>query len=132
MNRGSMGIFGNEKAMTMIEIMVVCVIMGITFLGVAGLFPLSTRNLSESRVRTVATDLAQQKMEALLTLKVNDTDLNAGSHTDPDNPVRTSMDRYWTITDNTPLAGMKKIEVRVTYPHGTTTRDVIMVTYKQS
>ena len=49
MNRGSIGIFGNEKAMTMIEILVVCVIMGIAFLGVAGLFPLGTRNLSESR-----------------------------------------------------------------------------------
>ena len=80
----------------------------------------------------MATDLAQQKMEELLTLKPDDSDLNIGSHSDPDNPIRNSMNRYWTITDNTPLAGMKKVEVRVTYPRGTTTRDVIMVTYKQS
>jgi type II secretory pathway pseudopilin PulG len=131
MNKGSMAIFGNEKAMTMIEIVVVCVIMGIAFMGVAGLFPLGTKNLSESRVRTVATDLAQQKMEELLSLKPDDTDLAGGSHTDPDNPVRTSLNRYWTVTDNTPLAGMKKIEVQVTYRHGTETRDITMVTYRQ-
>lgn len=132
MNSRSMGVLGNEKAMTMIEILVVCVIMGIALLGVAGLMPLGTRNLSESRVRTVATDLAQQKMEELLSLKSDDADLTSGSHSDPDNPVRTTLNRYWTITDNTPLAGMKKIEVRVTYPHGAETRDVTMVTYRQS
>jgi prepilin-type N-terminal cleavage/methylation domain-containing protein len=94
MNRGSMGIFGNEKAMTMIEVLVVCVIIGIALMGVAGLMPLGTRNLNESRVRTVATDLAEQKMEELLNLKSDDANLTAGSHSDPDNPVRTTLNRY--------------------------------------
>jgi prepilin-type N-terminal cleavage/methylation domain-containing protein len=131
MKRLLIGTLGNERAMTLIELLVVCVIMGIAFLGVAGLFPLGTQNLNESRMRTVATDLAQEKMEELISARSSHADLNGGSHTDSGNPIRTTFNRYWTITDNTPMTGMKKIEVQVTYPHGTTTRDIMVVTYKQ-
>jgi type II secretory pathway pseudopilin PulG len=122
--------------MTLIELLVVCLIIGIAFMGLAGLFPLGVRNVSQSRMRTVATDLAQEKMEELLTMNKTSPDLNGGSHTDPDNPVRQltvtaiGMNRYWTITDDTPVTGMKKIEVRVTYPHGSDLRDVTLVTYR--
>ena len=119
----------NEKAMTLSELMVVCVIIGIAFVGLAGVFPLGMKNLSESRMRTVATDLAQQKMEELLRLNSADADLTAGNHNDPDNPVRTNFSRYWTVTANTPVAGMIKLVVRVTYPHGRTVRDVQIQTY---
>ncbi|MFH1221393.1 MAG: prepilin-type N-terminal cleavage/methylation domain-containing protein [Candidatus Eisenbacteria bacterium] len=120
----------NEEGMTLIELLVVCVILGIAFLGLAGIFPLSVKNLNQSRMRTVATDLAQQKMEELVRLKGNDADLTAGApHDDPDNPVRTTFNRYWTVTDDTPMVGMKKIMVRVTYPRGTDLRDVQIETY---
>jgi prepilin-type N-terminal cleavage/methylation domain-containing protein len=119
----------NEKAMTLIELLVACVIIGIAFVGLMGVFPLGMKNLSQSRMRTVATDLAQQKMEELLRLNPADGDLTAGTHNDPDNPVKTNFSRYWTVTADTPVAGMVKILVRVTYPHGTTVRDVQIQTY---
>jgi prepilin-type N-terminal cleavage/methylation domain-containing protein len=122
----------NEKGMTLIELMVVCVIMGIAFLGLVGIFPLGMQNLNESRMRTVATDLAQEKMEELLVLSPLDTDLTAGSHTDASNPVRSSFNRFWTVNDDDPVADMKRIEVRVTYPRGSGTRDVVVVAYKRS
>ena len=59
----------NEEGMTLVELLVVCVILGIAFLGLAGIFPLGMKNLNQSRLRTVATDLAQQKMEELLKLR---------------------------------------------------------------
>jgi prepilin-type N-terminal cleavage/methylation domain-containing protein len=122
----------NEKGMTLIELMVVCVVIGIAFLGLAGIFPLGMQNINESRMRTVATDLAQEKMEELLELNPTDTDLIAGTHTDSGNPVRTTFNRFWTVTDNDPVADMKRVEVRVTYPRGSDTRDVIVVAYKRS
>jgi prepilin-type N-terminal cleavage/methylation domain-containing protein len=124
--------FNNEKGMTLIELMVVCVVIGIAFLGLAGIFPLGMQNINESRMRTVATDLAQEKMEELLELSPVDTDLTAGTHTDANNPVRSTFDRFWTVTDNDPVPDMKRIEVRVTYPRGSDTRDVIVVAYKRS
>jgi prepilin-type N-terminal cleavage/methylation domain-containing protein len=124
--------FTNEKGMTLIELMVVCVIMGIAFLGLVGIFPLGMQNINESRMRTVATDLAQEKMEELLDLTSTAADLTAGAHTDSDNPVRSTFNRFWTVTDNDPAADMKRIEVRVTYPRGAGTRDVSVVAYMRS
>lgn len=124
-----MSLLRNDKGMTLVELLVVCVIVGIAFMGLVGIFPLGMRNLNQSKMRTVATDLAQQKMEELLGLRPTEADLAAGSHDDPDNPVKTTFNRYWTVTDDTPMIGMKKIVVRVTYQHGTTTRDVQIETY---
>jgi type II secretory pathway pseudopilin PulG len=119
----------DEKAITLVELMVVCVVIGIAFLGLAGIFPLGMKNLNQSRMRTVATDLAQEKMEELVKMRSTDADLDAGAHDDADNPVRTTFNRYWTVVDDTPMVGMKKITVRVTYPYGNDTRDVEVVTY---
>lgn len=119
----------DQRALTLVELLVVCVIIGIAFLGLAGIFPLGMKNLNQSRMRTVATDLAQEKMEELLKMRTTDADLAAGAHDDPDNPVRTTFNRSWTVTDDTPVAGMKKVVVRVTYPRGQDVRDVEVETY---
>jgi prepilin-type N-terminal cleavage/methylation domain-containing protein len=124
--------FDNENGMTMVELLVVCVIISIAFMGLVAVFPLGMQNINDSRMRTVATDLAQERMEELLDLRTSNADLNAGDHTDPDNPVRSTFNRFWSVTDNTPVADMKQIEVRVTYPHGSTTRDVTVVAYMRS
>ena len=130
--RGVITMFDNQNGMTMVELLVVCVVIGIAFMGLVAIFPLGMQNINDSRMRTVATDLAQERMEALLDLRTTDTDLNAGDHTDPENPVRSTFNRFWTVTDNTPVNDMRQIEVRVTYPHGSTTRDVTVVAYMRS
>jgi len=121
--------FHDERAFTLVELMVVCVIIGIAFMGLAGMFPLGMKNLNQSRMRTVATDLAQQKLEELVKMQSTDSDLGAGAHDDPDNPVRTTFNRYWTVTDDSPMVGMKEVSVRVTYPFGSDLREVVVVTY---
>jgi type II secretory pathway pseudopilin PulG len=127
-----MEMIGNEKATTLIELLIVCVIIGLAFLGLAGLFPVGMQNLNQSKLRTIATDLAQEKLEELMKLRSSDASLNAGDYTDPDNPVKTTFNRYWTITGSFPVANMKKIEVKVTYPRGNDLRDVVIVTYRRS
>ena len=121
--------FRDERALTLVELMVVCVIIGIAFMGLAGMFPLGMKNLNQSRMRTVATDLAQQKLEELVKMRATDSDLGAGTHDDSNNPVRTTFNRYWTVTDDSPMVGMKEISVRVTYPFGSSLREVVVVTY---
>lgn len=121
-----------QGGMTLVELLVVCVVLGIALLGLAGIFPVGLANLNQSKMRTVATDLGQQKMEELLRLDMDDADLTAGTHADADNPVRTTFNRYWTVADGTPVAGMKMITVRVTYPRGNDVRDVEVTTYKSS
>ena len=58
----------NQKGMTLIELLIVCVVISIAFLGLANLFPVSMASLNESRMHTTAADFAQDKMEDLLEL----------------------------------------------------------------
>ncbi len=130
--QGDRTMFGNEKGLTLVELLVVCVIIAIAFIGLAGLFPVGTQNINQSKLRTIATDLAQEKMEALLDAPSGDGDLSEGTHADPDNPVRSSFNRYWSVTHDVPIAGMMRVEVWVTYPHGTTTREVRLVSHRRN
>ena len=121
----------NQKGLTLIELLIVCVVISFAFLGLANLFPVSMASLNESRMHTTAADFAQEKMEDLLEVDGSHADLTAGTHNDPDNPIRTSFNRNWTVTDNTPANGLKQIEVTVTYPHGTETRSVTLASFRR-
>lgn len=124
-------IFRDQLGLTLVELMVVCVILAIAFIGLLGLFPLGSKNISESRLRTIAAQLAQEKMEVLLNQSEDSADLTAGMHTDQDNPVRTNFNRYWQVWDNNPVNGMKRIEVWVTYPHGSDLREVRLISQRR-
>jgi prepilin-type N-terminal cleavage/methylation domain-containing protein len=121
----------NDKGFTLIELLIVCVIISFAFLGLANLFPVSMASLNESRMHTTAADFAQDKMEDLLELDGTHVDLTAGNHNDPDNPIRTTFNRSWTVTDNTPANGLKQIEVTVTYPHGDDVRSVTLASFRR-
>ena len=121
----------NEKGITLIELLIVCVVISFAFLGLANLFPVSMASLNESRMHTTAADFAQDKMEDLLELDGSHADLTAGTHNDPDNPIRTTFNRSWAVVDNTPASGLKQLEVTVTYPHGTTTRSVTLASFRR-
>lgn len=121
----------NQKGLTLIELLIVCVVISFAFLGLANLFPVSMASLNESRMHTTAADFAQEKMEDLLEVDGSHADLTAGTHNDPDNPIRTSFNRNWTVTDDTPANGLKQIEVTVTYPHGTETRSVTLASFRR-
>lgn len=122
----------NEKGITLVELMIVCVVISFAFLGLANLFPVSMASLNESRMHTTAADFAQEKMEDLLELDGSHADLIAGAHNDPDNPIRTTFNRSWTVMDNTPVSGLKRIEVTVTYPHGNETRSVTLASFRRN
>lgn len=121
----------DQKGVTLIELLVVCVILAIAFIGLLGLFPLGSRNISESRLRTIAVQLAQEKMESLLNQSEDSADLVAGTHNDPSNPIRSSFNRYWQVQDNIPVSGMKRVEVWVTYPHGSEVREVRLISQRR-
>lgn len=121
----------NEKGITLIELLIVCVVISFAFLGLANLFPVSMASLNESRMHTTAADFAQDKMEDLLELDGTHADLVAGTHNDPDNPIRTTFNRSWTVADDTPANGLKQIEVTVTYPHGDKTRSVTLASFRR-
>jgi prepilin-type N-terminal cleavage/methylation domain-containing protein len=114
---------------TMIEALVAITIFGIGTVALLALGPRAVGFTSRSRQVGKASQLAQAKLEELRTRTSGDADLAAGTHADDGNPIDGVFTRAWTVVDDTPIAGMRRIEVRVSFP--TTSPDSVtqLVTY---
>jgi len=112
-----------------VELMVGITVLGILMLGFMGIFPLAGRSVAKGADLSVAASLAQDRIERLKGLPADAADLVEGDHADPANPVRGRFDLSWTITDDTPLPGMKMVDMTVAYLDGGTNRNVQYSTY---
>lgn len=104
---------------TLIEILVAMVIFAIATLGLAMGVASIMRANQTSYFTTIATSLAQDKLEEL---KANPASI-ASCATNCDNPVpifdNVTFTRTWVVTEDTPVAGVKQIEVTVTWTNYT-------------
>ena len=72
-----------------------------------------------SRTLATATTLTHDKIEQLENLVATDPQLTAGAHSDALNPLTATgttggiYTRTWQVTDNTPVAGMKTVQLTV-------------------
>lgn len=105
-----------QRGASLVEIMVALVIFGIGLTMAIRNLPEGNAKTTRSRNMSIAVNLAQEKLEDLMALPYSDGDLTAGTHADPDNPLRGHFSRSWTVTDDTPLTGMKSVEVSVNFP----------------
>jgi prepilin-type N-terminal cleavage/methylation domain-containing protein len=106
----------NQKGSSLVEIMVALVIFGIGLTMAIRSLPEGNAKTTRSRNMSVAVNLAQEKLEDLMALPYGDTDLDAGTHADPDNPLNNHFERSWTVVEDSPLDGMKDVSVSVTFP----------------
>ena len=105
----------SEKGISLVEIMIAILIFGIGISAAIRVLPVSNEATTRSRNLTIATNLAQQKIEELMGATYNSAGLAAGSHADPDNPLERIFTRTWRVTDNDPLNDMKRVEVTVEF-----------------
>jgi prepilin-type N-terminal cleavage/methylation domain-containing protein len=106
----------NQRGAGLVEIMVALVIFAIGLTVAMRNLPEGNAKTTRSRNMSIAVNLAQEKLEDLMATPYNDADLDAGDHTDADNPLRGHFTRTWSVTDDTPLVGMKAIDVSVSFP----------------
>jgi Tfp pilus assembly protein PilV len=100
----------------MVEIMVALTVFTVGVSVAMRALPESKSSTNKSRNMTKATNIAQEKLEALLDLEYDDSQLNDGVHIDVENPIDTYFTRSWSVAADTPVASMKTIEVTVAYP----------------
>ena len=122
----------NEKGASVVEIMVALLIFGIGLVAAIRVLPESSAKTTRSRNKTIAVNIAQEKVEELMASGYQAADLAAGDHDDPDNPIRNHYLRTWTVTDDTPVVGMKMISVSVTFPTASADSVATLRTYKTS
>jgi Tfp pilus assembly protein PilV len=122
----------NEKGASVVEIMVAMLIFGIGLVAAIRVLPESSAKTTRSRNKTIAVNIAQEKVEDLMASGYQAADLAAGDHDDPDNPIRNHYNRTWSVTDDTPVVGMKMISVSVTFPTASADSVATLRTYKTS
>jgi type II secretory pathway pseudopilin PulG len=119
----------SEKGIGLIEIIIAMLIFGIGISAAIRTLPVSNKAASRARNLTMATNLAQEKIEELMSIPYASADLSAGGHVDPDNPLDRIFTRTWNVTDNTPLTDMKQIDVTVSYDTDNPDNAVTLTTY---
>lgn len=119
----------SQKGVGLIEIIVAMLIFGIGISAAMRTLPDSNRATTRARNVSVATNLAQEKIEALMGTPLTSAELTAGTHNDPRNPLERVFTRTWTVTDNVPLVSMKRLVVTVTYAGGGNDRAVTLTTF---
>ena len=122
----------NEKGASVVEIMVALVIFGIGLVAAARMLPEGNAKTTRSRNKTIAVNMAQEKIEELMAAGYQDADLTAGDHDDVNNPINNHYIRTWSITDDTPVVDMKMISVSVTFPTSSADSVATLRTYKTS
>jgi prepilin-type N-terminal cleavage/methylation domain-containing protein len=123
----------SNKGVGLVEIIIAMLIFAVGITAALKTLPESNRATSRSRNLTTATNLAQQKVEELMGVPYSNADLNAGNHTDSENPINTIYNRVWDVTDDSPVTNMKLVIVTVTYESGDSEdNSVTLTTYLTS
>ncbi|MGH2571285.1 MAG: type IV pilus modification PilV family protein [bacterium] len=119
----------STQGFSAVELMVGITVLGIMMLGFMAVFPLAGRSVSKGEDLSIASGLAQDQLERLKGLPAGEPDLVEGDHDSVDNPIRGRFNLSWTVTDDTPLPGMKMIDMTVSYLDGGQNRNVQYSTY---
>ena len=105
--------------------MITLVVLAVGVLALGQLMPAGSRTMNRSRSKTSGTALAAQKIEDLKAIAWTSANMTAGTHSDTSGKYT----RTWVITDNTPLAGTKKVAVTVAWNSSSGTRSTVLTTY---
>jgi prepilin-type N-terminal cleavage/methylation domain-containing protein len=119
----------SQKGITLIEIMIAVLIFGVGISLAIRTVPESSVITTRGRNITIATNLAAEKVEELMSVSWGDADLNAGTHNDADNPIDFHYTRSWDVTDDVPMVGMKRVSVTVSFPTSSTDSTVTLDTF---
>ena len=116
--------YRSQSGMSLVESMIAIAILGFGVLGAAATQITAVKLAQESRMRTEAYYLAEQQMEAFRGMDgdgINDALTDTDYPNDPNNPLDPDptdgqlrqFNRSWTITPDSPEAGIYTIVVEV-------------------
>src|SRR3990172_6459986 len=121
----------NNKGFTLVEIMIAVFILVIALLGLISVTVMVIKGNSFSKTMTAATTLAKDKMEQLKNTGygslAGSTDYaKLDSTAQATQTAESIYTRTWTVTNDSPAAGMKTVEVTVQWNWQNAARNVTL------
>ena len=115
----------DSEGFSLIEIMFAMTFLGIGLLAVAQMIPLGMAGVVQARVRTNATQAAQQKLDELRGEDFTSAPLAAGTYTEDTGDYAIQ----WDITDDIPVPGVKRVALVASWEHWSGTKTVDLTTH---
>jgi type IV pilus assembly protein PilV len=105
-----------QRGFTLVEVIVALMVTAIGIIGLSIVFPTATRDVGKSGIMSKALELCQEKLEDCHIMAYDAADLDPGySHADTLNPIDGVYTRTWETYPDVPIAGCKRVDVRVTW-----------------
>ena len=102
-----------QRGFTLIEVLIAMAIFSVGMLAVGAMQITSTNSNASARIHTEEYTWVVDQIERLTALDYDLGDLTAGDHSVVQGPYTVS----WTVVDDTPVAGAKRITVTADGPH---------------
>lgn len=118
----------SNRGFTLVEMMIALLVFGIGIVALAQSLPNGVRVRDHARRLSVATSLAQEQIERLRALPDEHADLGAGDHTDPENPINGAYRRQWSVQADSPIPGMRRLTVTVSFTTASPDSQAILTT----
>lgn len=113
-----------EGGYTLVETLFAMVFLAIGLLAIAQMVPLASSHLTSARVYTDSQQLAESLLEELKAADYNDAVVAAGTHT----MTVDGRTLDYTVTDNAPVPGTKRIDLTVTWTESRGTKSLVFTT----
>jgi prepilin-type N-terminal cleavage/methylation domain-containing protein len=101
---------GNSRGFTLMEVLLACAIFSIGILAVGAMQISSVNSNTGARIHTEEHTWVLDQIERLTALSYDDADLAAGTRSVAQGPYTVT----WTVVDDSPVAGVKRIAVTAT------------------
>jgi type IV pilus assembly protein PilV len=102
-----------RQGFTLMEVLIALAIFSLGILAVGAMQINSTNSNTGARIHTEESTWLVDRIERLAALSYDDPDLTAGTHT----VVQGAYTISWTVADDSPVAGAKRIAVTATGAH---------------
>ncbi|MBW2040083.1 MAG: type IV pilus modification protein PilV [Deltaproteobacteria bacterium] len=116
----------DTKGFTLLEVLITLIILSVGLLGLASMQIMAVKGNSFGQQMTVASTLAQNKLEELR--KANFDSIANGNDTYSDQINGVSYTRQWTVQDDTPEVDAKTVVIAVSWEGTQANRSVILST----
>lgn len=113
------------EGFSLVEVMIAITFLGIGLLAIGQLVPAGMAGITQARVRTNAVQAAQMRVDELQSEDFTSAALTAGTYTETVGNYTLS----WTIIDNTPVPGSKRINLVASWPVLTGTKTARLTTF---